>query len=80
MRRVAIYLAILSVASTVSVAVQGAKTQREQVFAGDRARAARPEAARTSAGALAQDPAQYVGEETCLTCHEDRKYDGTRTG
>ena len=26
--------------------------------------------------ALAQDPAQYVGEAMCLTCH-DQKYDGT---
>jgi DmsE family decaheme c-type cytochrome len=24
-----------------------------------------------------QDPAQYAGEATCLTCHEDQKYDGT---
>jgi len=78
MRRAAICLAMLIVAGAASVAAQGAKTQGVKVSATDRARAAKPEAkaARTSPVALAQDPAQYVGETTCLTCH-DQKYDGT---
>src|SRR5436190_16603863 len=78
MRRAAICLAILSVASTVSVAVQGAKTQGKNVVAADRAGVATPEAkSGISAAVLAQDPSQYVGETVCLTCHETQKYDGT---
>ena len=79
MRRAAIFIAILSVASAVSVVVQGAKIQGGKVSAIDSAKAAKPaaRAAGPSAVALAQDPTQYVGEATCLTCHESQKYDGT---
>ena len=79
MRRAAIFLAILSVASAVSVVVQGAKIQGGKVSAIDSAKAAKPaaRAAGPSAVALAQDPTQYVGEAVCLTCHESQKYDGT---
>jgi DmsE family decaheme c-type cytochrome len=37
---------------------------------------------RTQAPAPApvQDAGQYMGEATCLTCHEDQKYDGTAHG
>src|SRR6185503_7824556 len=76
--RAAISLAILSIAAAASVAAQGVKSRGGKVSATERARAAKPaaKAARTSPVALVQDPAQYVGEATCVTCH-DQKYDGT---
>jgi DmsE family decaheme c-type cytochrome len=39
--------------------------------------AAAPQTAKPAAAASVQADA-YVGEETCLTCHEDRNYKGTR--
>ena len=33
--------------------------------------------AQVAAASPVQDAAQYVGEDTCLTCHEGQKYDGT---
>ena len=33
--------------------------------------------AKAAQATLAQDPALYVGETTCLTCHETQKYNGT---
>jgi DmsE family decaheme c-type cytochrome len=33
--------------------------------------------AQVAAPSPVQDSAQYVGEDTCLACHEDQKYDGT---
>ena len=38
--------------------------------------AAKPAAPETKV-AVAQDPANYAGEDTCLTCHEDKGYKGT---
>jgi DmsE family decaheme c-type cytochrome len=36
--------------------------------------------ATAGAGASAQQAAGYVGQDTCLTCHEDKKYDSTAHG
>lgn len=82
MHRAVIYLAILSLAGTLSAVVQGERAQGAKVLTTDPAPGARPllAAAKTSSAAavaLAQDPATYAGEATCLTCHEDHKYDGT---
>jgi DmsE family decaheme c-type cytochrome len=79
MRRAAIYLAILSVAGAASALAQGAKTQGEKLSATERTRPAKSEAATASGSpaALPQDPTQYVGEATCLGCHDTQKYDGT---
>jgi DmsE family decaheme c-type cytochrome len=41
---------------------------------------AAPKAVNPATAALAQDPAQYVGEDKCLTCHETQKYSGTAHG
>jgi DmsE family decaheme c-type cytochrome len=78
MRRAVSYLAILGIAGAVSLMAQGAKPQGKK----EPARRARADPAKTAAASaaatvLAQDPAQYVGEATCLGCHEGQKYDGT---
>jgi DmsE family decaheme c-type cytochrome len=76
-RSVRIYLVILGVAGAVSIMAQGAKPPAEKPSAA-RATKAKPVGAATAARlAAAQDPTQYVGEDTCLTCHESQKYDGT---
>jgi DmsE family decaheme c-type cytochrome len=82
MHRAAAYVAILSVVAAVSGVAQGAKNQGQKMAATPQPRSAKPEgkAAGTPAVALAQDPTQYVGEATCLTCHEDRAYASTRHG
>ena len=41
-----------------------------------RASAAKPEA-KTAKAIVAQDAGEYVGEDTCLTCHEQQSYKGT---
>jgi DmsE family decaheme c-type cytochrome len=42
-----------------------------------RAAAAKPDAKAKTAAAAAVDPAEYVGQDTCLTCHEAQNYKGT---
>lgn len=87
MRRVAIALAILIHIAVVGGAV-GAAPDATQVTRAlhppsmitAHADAALPPMAAGAgmpAQAAAQDPAQYVGEATCLGCHEDQKYNGT---
>jgi DmsE family decaheme c-type cytochrome len=41
---------------------------------------AKSSATTTAAQVLNANPADYVGETTCLTCHEDQKYAGTAHG
>jgi DmsE family decaheme c-type cytochrome len=79
MRRAAIYFALLTVAgAAVSVLAQSPTTPGDKRPAIERATTAKPAAtALAAAAALAQDPTQYVGEATCLGCHETQKYDGT---
>jgi DmsE family decaheme c-type cytochrome len=36
--------------------------------------------AQAKAPASAKPPGEYVGQDTCLTCHENQKYDGTAHG
>jgi DmsE family decaheme c-type cytochrome len=42
--------------------------------------AADPKPAKVAQPGAPQDPAQYVGEDTCLGCHETQQYSGTRHG
>jgi DmsE family decaheme c-type cytochrome len=78
-RSVTIYLAVLSVAAAMSIVAQEATPQAQRASATTAATTARPAraTAKTSPAAVVQDPAQYVGEDTCLTCHEGQKYDRT---
>src|SRR5689334_5059250 len=39
-----------------------------------------PTSPQSTAPAAAAQAASYAGEDTCLTCHEDRAYTGTRHG
>jgi DmsE family decaheme c-type cytochrome len=78
MRRVAICVALLSIAGIASTVAQSAKPDNRT------AAAMRPGIAAPAAGAgqaprspVSPDPGQYVGEAACLTCHESQKYDGT---
>jgi len=76
-RSVRIYLVILGLAGAVSIMAQGAKPQAEKQSAASATKAKPAAAAIAARLAAAQDPTQYVGEDTCLTCHEGQKYDGT---
>ena len=84
-----IYLAVLgstaggaSAVARVAVAPGGtaAAAGGVAVAAGGVAVAPPMMAAAGAAAAAAQDPALYVGEATCLGCHEDQKYDRTAHG
>jgi len=77
MRRAVICLAVLIVAGAAPVVGQGVASRGEKGSANERGSSAKQAAkAKRPPLDLAPDPAQYVGETTCLTCH-DQKYEGT---
>jgi DmsE family decaheme c-type cytochrome len=69
MRRAAIGIAAFLYLAALGTVAGGASSSASPASP-QTARRARPAAAPV-------DPAQYVGQETCLGCHEDRNYNGT---
>jgi DmsE family decaheme c-type cytochrome len=69
---------IAAVAGATHATAEKAQSKAEKTNRVALEKAAKAEAA--ALAVLAQDPAQYVGESTCLMCHEDQKYTGTAHG